>query len=170
MIISLKGTIVEEFDFSEDMRLSLYSSLDYTIALRRLCHHDDEIFLLRSSTYTNNFEWYRELHRLLKRRCVEALPLMCDVFVPDLDVHVRIPVDECDDAYKMTAEKVKKTVLQQLQVVKEWNEVLDEWFRSDQVALCWKKYDRLEWIRSTNPSDTNSKGFIVGPQYIEEVC
>jgi len=95
---------------------------------------------------------------------------MCDVFVPDLDVHVRIPVDEYDDAYEMTAEKVKETVLQQLRVVKEWGEVLDGWFRSDRVALCWKKYDRLEWIRSTNSSDTNNKSFIVGPQYIEEVC
>jgi len=170
MVVCLKGIVIEEFNFSEDVRLSLYSSLDYTIALRRLSQHDDEIFLLRSGTYTNNFEWYRELHRLFKRRCVKPLPLMCDVFVPDLDVHVRIPVDEYDDAYEMTAEKVKNTALQQLRVVQEWGEILDEWLRSDQVALCWKKYDRLEWIRSNNSSDTNSKGFIVGPQYIEEVC
>ncbi|CAG8469894.1 6378_t:CDS:2 [Paraglomus occultum] len=163
-----RSTIVEEFDFSEDVRLSLYSSIDYTIALKRLCHHDDEIFLFRSSTYANNFEWYRELHRLFKRRCVKVLPLTCDVFVPDLGVNVRIPVDGYDDAYEMTAEKVKKIVLQQLRVVKEWGELLDGWLGSDQVALCWKKYDRLEWICSTNASDINSKGLIVGPQYIEE--
>jgi hypothetical protein len=147
----------------------LYSSLDYIITLRSPCQQPGGAFLLRSSIYTNNFEWYRELYQILRQPCVKPLPPVCDVVVPDLDVHVRIPVACCDDPYKLTADDVKDTVLQRLQDVKEWNEDMSEWLSSDQVALCWKKYDRLEWIHATNAIDANRTHLIVGPQYVEEV-
>ncbi|CAG8437623.1 6231_t:CDS:2 [Acaulospora colombiana] len=160
---------VDKLYFTSKTRLSLYSAVDYTLALISPCEHGMKIITFRPRTKALSTEWYLLLYRLFPRPLVKPIPSVCEVFVPDLDVKIHIPLEDGDRAFRLTAEEVTKVVLDQLSGVREWEDVLNEWMESGDLRLCWKRYDRLEWIIwEENDENIDRNDFLVCPQFIEE--
>ncbi|CAG8520002.1 7697_t:CDS:2 [Funneliformis mosseae] len=139
---------VSKMRFTETTRLGLLSAVDYTISLRQRSGSGMKlkVFVLNPKTIEQSVEWYRILYATLGEQSVNTMPSLCEVYVPDFDVHVRIPLEERDQAYNITAEDITKLVLDELSGEPEWEDVLFEWLKSCDLRLCWKRYDRLEWI------------------------
>ncbi|CAG8553080.1 7854_t:CDS:2 [Cetraspora pellucida] len=164
----LQGKLVDKLSFSSSTRLCLYSSVDYTIALSDPCDYGMKVFIFRPKTYALSIEWYRALYNLLRPPSIKPVPPICDVVVPDLNVRVQIPLEDRMQAFKITAEEITKTVLDELSGINEWEDVLNEWLKNSDIRLCWKSYDRIEWIvweKNDNEKDRND--LLACPQFIE---
>ncbi|CAG8631791.1 11973_t:CDS:2, partial [Cetraspora pellucida] len=167
-LTSDKGKRVDKLSFSSSTRLCLYSSVDYTIALSDPCDYGMKVFIFRPKTYALSIEWYRALYNLLRPPSIKPVPPICDVVVPDLNVRVQIPLEDRMQAFKITAEEITKTVLDELSGINEWEDVLSEWLKNSDVRLCWKSYDRIDWIvweKNDNEKDRND--LLACPQFIE---
>ncbi|CAG8805834.1 12228_t:CDS:2, partial [Racocetra persica] len=141
-----KNNRVDKLIFTSSTRLCLYSSVDYTIALSDPCDYGMKVFIFRPKTYALSVEWYRAVYNLLKPPSIKPVPLTCDVVVPDLNVRVQIPLENRMQVFEITAEEITKTVLDELGGINEWEDVLNEWLKNGDMRLCWKRYDRIEWI------------------------
>ncbi|CAG8573882.1 14357_t:CDS:2, partial [Dentiscutata heterogama] len=159
---------VDTIVFSSSTRLSLYSPVDYTIALSTPSDYGMKVFIFRPKTYSLSVGWYRALYHLLMEPSVKPVPSVCEVVVPDLDVRVQIPLEDRRQAFKITAEEITKTVLDELSGINEWEDVLNEWLQNCDMRLCWKRYDRIEWIIwETNEGERDRCDLLACPQFIE---
>ncbi|CAG8666706.1 18693_t:CDS:2, partial [Racocetra fulgida] len=132
------------------------------------CDYGMKVFIFRPKTYALSVEWYRALYNLLRPPSIKPVPLTCDVVVPDLNVRVRIPLEDGTQAFKITAEEITKTVLDELGGINEWEDVLNEWLKNGDMRLCWKRYDRIEWIVwEKNDSEKDRNDLLACPQFIE---
>ncbi|RIB14956.1 Pleckstrin homology domain-containing protein [Gigaspora rosea] len=164
-----KKKAVDQLIFSYSTRLSLYSPVDYTLALSTPNDDGMKVFIFRLKTYSLSVGWYRALYNLLTEPSVKPLPSVCDVVVPDLDVRVQIPLKDVRQAFKITAEEITKTVLDELSGINEWEDVLNEWLQNSDMRLCWKRYDRIEWIvwEKNDDDEKDRSDLLACPQFIE---
>ncbi|CAG8606842.1 497_t:CDS:2 [Acaulospora morrowiae] len=159
---------VDKVVFSSKTKLSLYSTVDYTLALIDPYEHGTKVIILRPKTRSLSAKWYLLLRGLFPESVVKPIPSVCEVSVPDLNVKIRIPLEDGDRAFRVTAEEVTKVVLDQLSGVSEWEDVLNEWMEHGDLRLCWKRYDRLEWIIwEKNDGNVDRNDLLVCPQFIE---
>lgn len=74
--------------------VSVYSSLDYSIALTQ--NYKDElgltVYILRPRTYSLACAWYMEIYTLLHGTA--PIPSFIEIAVPDFDVKIRVPIPE----------------------------------------------------------------------------
>ena len=89
-------------NFAKTTRLSLFSSIDFTIALRQKSKSGMKIFLINPKTLEKSVEWYRLLYTMLGEPSVKPMPSVCEVYVPDLDVHVKILLENCSQSQEVT--------------------------------------------------------------------
>ncbi|KAG0232143.1 hypothetical protein BGW42_008359 [Actinomortierella wolfii] len=86
----IMGTIL----LTSNTTVSVYSSLDYTIALTQ--NYKDEIgltvYILRPRTVALACSWYMELYSLLHGE--PPIPSFIEINIPDFDVKVRVPIPE----------------------------------------------------------------------------
>ncbi|KAF9978040.1 hypothetical protein BGZ73_003967 [Actinomortierella ambigua] len=86
----IMGTIL----LTSHTTVSIYSSLDYTIALTQ--NYKDEIgltiYILRPRTVALACAWYLELYSLLHGE--PPIPNFIEINIPDFDVKVRVPIPE----------------------------------------------------------------------------
>ncbi|KAL1914339.1 uncharacterized protein VTP21DRAFT_8978 [Calcarisporiella thermophila] len=152
-------------------RLSLFSPLDKSIKLVLDEEGFEKIFVLKAQTQSQNRDWYLALHRLLPPTQRPSLPECLDVAVPELDVHVRIPLHLNHEIQQGTANMTARAVISCIwQVLKReivWSEVLARW-RFKDLSLCWKRCGRLEWIGWDLSVDGMGRGdFVLGPEIYE---
>ncbi|CAG8441057.1 8832_t:CDS:2 [Scutellospora calospora] len=148
-IVKLKSDkkfCVDKLSFASTTRLSLYSTVDYTLALSSPSEYGMKVFIFRLKTQPLSIEWYRAFYNLLRVPSIKPVPTVCAVAIPDLDVRIQIPLDDEMQAFNITAEEITKIVLDELSGINEWEDVLNEWLQNSDMRLCWKRYDRLEWI------------------------
>ncbi|CAI2176254.1 11906_t:CDS:2 [Funneliformis geosporum] len=165
-----KKVRVSKMRFTETTRLRLLSAVDYTIALRQRSGSGMKVkvFVINPKTVEQSVEWYRLLYATLGEPSVNPMPSLFEVYVPDFDVHVRIPLEGRNQAYYITAEEVTKLVLDELSGEPEWEDVLIEWLKSCDLRLCWKRYDRLEWIVWEKNEEGKARNDLLAcPQFIE---
>ncbi|KAF4547921.1 Pleckstrin-like domain-containing protein 2 [Elsinoe fawcettii] len=146
------------------VRINLYSSLDKTIAICTPEGPRTKLFLLRTRSGTSSVEWFHFLRQILGLRRARTI----QVNIPDLSATVRLdnPFDRLIDdedlekAAQGDEEALIKTVEAESSVARniidrcltmlakgdEWNGVLEAWANHDHIGLCWKRYDRLEWV------------------------
>ncbi|RIA85001.1 Pleckstrin homology domain-containing protein [Glomus cerebriforme] len=154
--------------FNQTTRLTLFSAIDYTLTLKQKSDSGMKVFLINPKTVEQSVEWYCLLHTTLGEPLVKPMPTLCEVYVPDLDVHVRIPFKNCNQVYQITGEEITKLVLDELSDEPEWEDVLCEWLKSCDLRLCWKRYDRLEWIIWENNEGGKIRNDLLAcPQFIE---
>ncbi|GBB85275.1 hypothetical protein RclHR1_11830006 [Rhizophagus clarus] len=176
-IVKLRPGIIELYEddktrfakmrFNKTIRLILFSAVDYTISLKQKSKSKTKIFLINPKTVEQSIEWYRLLHATLGEPSVKPMPSSCEVYVPDLDVHVKIPLENYQ-AYQITAEEVTRLVLDELSGEPEWEDILNEWLKSCDLRLCWKRYDQLEWIVwEKNEEGKVRNDLLACPQFIE---
>ncbi|KAF9893177.1 hypothetical protein FE257_012592 [Aspergillus nanangensis] len=145
-------------------RVNLYSSLDKSIVIWGPGKNGTRIYVMRPKSTAHAVEWYTSLCLALGWRRPTSLP----VNVPDLgvslvfrnpfeqlhtDVDTRNDEDESDDPITKSAKRKRLAAsaiisgcMKMLTKNPEWADVLEEWSRTGQMGLAWKRYDRLEWI------------------------
>ncbi|KAF9580925.1 hypothetical protein BGW38_002238, partial [Lunasporangiospora selenospora] len=78
--------------------VSMYSTLDYSIAVRQ--NHREEIgvtvYIIRPRTISLACSWYMEIYTLLNGRA--PIPSYLDLAVPDFDVKIRVPIPDGSDS------------------------------------------------------------------------
>lgn len=50
----------------------------------------------------------------------------------------------------LTGEFIVDTLWHMLEGNKQWTTVLDDWKSNERMGLCWRRYDRLEWLHGQN--------------------
>ncbi|RIB17878.1 hypothetical protein C2G38_2186147 [Gigaspora rosea] len=72
-------------------------------------------------------------------------------------------------AFKIAAEKITNTVLDELSGINELEDVLNEWLQNSDMRLCWKRYDRIEWIvwEKNDDDEKDRSDLLACPQFIE---
>lgn len=86
----IKGTVI----LSSHTTVSLYSSLDYSIAVTQ--NYPEAVgltvFILRPRTISLACAWYMEIYTLLNGKA--PIPSFIEIGVPDFDVKIRVPIPE----------------------------------------------------------------------------
>jgi hypothetical protein len=122
---------------------------------------------MRPRSSANSVEWYTFLRNILGWKRASEITIN----VPDIGVSLRMEnpfeglevsrdienADEDDDAALMRTMKAEQAVagriiehcMTMLQNSPEWDNVVEAWSK-DRIGLCWKRYDRLEWIFGSN--------------------
>ncbi|RIA97755.1 Pleckstrin homology domain-containing protein [Glomus cerebriforme] len=176
-----KDKLVENIYFTSTTKLSIFSSTDYTISITQPTKHCRKNFILNPRTITSSIQWYQTLYKSFPELVNKPIPYSLEVVIPDLDVKVRIPIydnnneegggcennDEEPKLKNLTAEKVLNVALNELSDIAEWSDVLIRWLKSNNLRLCWKRYEKLEWINSKgNESIWND--LLNCPQFVEQ--
>ncbi|RHZ67772.1 hypothetical protein Glove_299g29 [Diversispora epigaea] len=153
---------VKKFIFSSKTRFTSYSTLDFTLILTNPTEDGKKVIIIRPGTNSLSVEWYRILKGLFS---FKKIPKMCEVNVPDIDVRIQIPLIDEEQANKLTAKEVTKVVSNELMEVEGWEDVLKN-NKNNDLRLCWKRYDRLEWI-DWKKGEKNENRLLNCPQFIE---
>lgn len=152
----------------KNTKVSLYSSLDKTIAVWHPHKRGTKIYILRPKSAAHSAEWYTFIRQVLGWRRPNSVPIN----VPDLGVSLvfKHPFEQLDVNVKLNEEDTQSSAaiqraatelrfaaaeiiqgcLELLEGRPEWGEVLKAWSKTDKMALAWKRYDRLEWVFGIN--------------------
>ncbi|KAL0080374.1 hypothetical protein J3Q64DRAFT_1246551 [Phycomyces blakesleeanus] len=157
------------------LRLSLVSPLDYTFCLRYESKSDGEYssVTFRARTLTLCQEWYMAIYCLLPEVCKTACPLFCEVYVPEIDIRIHLPLildeNRLVPCYDITAENVKDVLLAMIHEDQAWANSINEQLGGGMFGLCWTRKDRAEWIYWKNNVDNDSRrDVVICPQSIEK--
>ncbi|KAG0279250.1 hypothetical protein BGZ95_001839 [Linnemannia exigua] len=89
----IKGTVI----LSSHTTVSIYSSLDYSIALTQ--NYPEAVgltvYILRPRTISLACAWYMEIYTLLNGKA--PIPSFIEIGVPDFDIKIRVPIPEDSD-------------------------------------------------------------------------
>ena len=168
--------------------MSLFSPSDYTILITQPVKHYTKNIILNPKTTSLSIEWYQALYELCPKSITGSIPCALEVVVPDLDVKLQIPLyDECNEErgecqnlkdkqepslLNINAEEIMNVVLNELSDITEWSDVLNKWVNSNHLRLCWKRYERLEWIGLKEDGlqkDCFWNYLLSCPQFVEQV-
>lgn len=164
-----KRRFVHEIPLSKGVtKISMFSSLDKTIAMSTKSKSGTMVYILRPSSAASSVEWFTFLNSALgwKR------PLTLTVNVPDLNVTMEITNpfealkgfrgvdrthsnasssgDEESASIQAVEGAVAKDIINKCLKALEnspVSTVVDLWAKNEKkLGLAWKRYDRLEWI------------------------
>lgn len=146
-------------------RVNLFSPLDKSVVVWHPYRKGCRIIVMKPESTAHSIEWYTFLRDTLGWRRPDTL----EIFVPDLDVSLRIEkpfesrkmagLGEVDDgvalqkiaeAEQAVASNIISECMTILQSNPEWANVMQKWRTSAKVGLAWRRYDRLEWIHGAN--------------------
>ena len=145
-------------------RVSLFSPLDKTIAIitpeQRKGYF---VFILNCQSLQSSTQWYAFIRQVLDDPQLEKTLL---VTVPDLDnLQIRVntardgltSIDERGQALvngnPISANDIVERCMSELRKAGMCNDVLDYWEKNYEMGLCWKFYDRIEWLKVTHQPD-----------------
>jgi hypothetical protein len=145
-------------------RVSLFSSLDKSIAITQPKAKREKgyiLFFFNCQSLQSSTQWYAFLHHALHGQPREKTFI---ITVPDLNnLQIRVntyregitSMDENGQSLVngnlLSSQEIVEHCMQELRKVNEWKDILDYWDKNFEMGLCWKRYDRLEWL------DTNAK-------------
>ena len=88
------------------------------------------------------------------------------VTIPDLDnLQIRVNtyregITSIDDQGQalvngspISANDIVRRCMGELRKVAQYKDVLDYWEKNYEMGLCWKRYDRIEWLKGTINTD-----------------
>lgn len=148
------------------VNVSLYSSLDKTIALWYTSKRETVIYILRARSAYSSIRWFAFFSEILGARRDKDM----HVRVPDLAVVVTVRVswrkfrliDEYISRNLMAAKSksgkgavltarahqyITEKALKALAENPRFKSTVDEWVNNKRVGLGWRRYDRLEWVQ-----------------------
>jgi hypothetical protein len=145
--------------------VSMYSPLDKTIAIIHPRGHKGFIvFILNCQSLETAMDWYEFIRRSLTRGERHSTMM---VRVPDLDgLQIQVStcavnvegeehVEEEGDEVVLAGEVINRC-MGELRKHGRYTDVLDYWERTYKMGLCWKRYDRLEWVYSPTIQNQSS--------------
>lgn len=147
------------------VNVSLYSSLDKTIALWYSGKRETVIYILRARSAYSSIRWFAFFSEILGARREKEM----HVRVPDLAVVVTVKVswrkfrliDEYISGKLMASSKtghsavltarahqyVTEKALKALLENPRFKPTIEDWVKNKRVGLGWRRYDRLEWVQ-----------------------
>ncbi|RDW25166.1 hypothetical protein B0I71DRAFT_43086 [Yarrowia lipolytica] len=148
------------------VNVSLYSSLDKTIALWYTSKRETVIYILRARSAYSSIRWFAFFSEILGARRDKDM----HVRVPDLAVVVTVRVswrkfrliDEYISRNLMAAKRksgrgavltarahqyITEKALKALAENPRFKSTIDDWVNNKRVGLGWRRYDRLEWVQ-----------------------
>ena len=145
-------------------RVSLFSPLDKTIAIIHPKRNKGYIlFILNCQSFQSSTEWYSFI-----RHCLNGPPRekIVTITVPDLD-HLPIRVNTYRDegpsideegettfnGSPISANDIIQRCMTELRKEPRYTDVLDYWEETCGLGLCWKRYDRIEWLTGMTSPD-----------------
>jgi hypothetical protein len=138
----------------------LFSALDKTIAILRPKRDKGFIlFVLNCQSFQSSTQWYAVIQHALNGPPREKMVI---VTVPDLD-NLQIKVNTYREGANAVDEQgrpllngspistndIVERCMTELRKSTRWTDVLDYWDRKYEMGLCWKRYDRIEWLNSS---------------------
>ncbi|KAF2752869.1 meiotically up-regulated gene 56 protein [Pseudovirgaria hyperparasitica] len=149
-------------------KVNLFSSLDKTIVVWVPSKKGTTTFyIMQTQSSSNAVEWYTFLRNILGWSRAEEI----QVTVPDMSVSLMLQnpferieasrdavraVEGSDEAIVRTmreeqavAGNIIQRSLAMLKHNPEWDNIMKAW-EKERIGLCWKRYDRLEWIHGEN--------------------
>jgi hypothetical protein len=143
-------------------RASLFSTLDKTIAIITPTHKEDKgwvVFIFNCQSLQSSTQWYAFIRHALDDPQIDKTLF---VTVPDLDnLQIRVntsregvtSIDERGqalvDGNPISAIDVVQRCMAELRKAGTWDDILDYWEKNYEMGLCWKRYDRIEWLKGT---------------------
>jgi hypothetical protein len=139
-------------------RVSLFSPLDKTVAIVKKKYQKGYIvFIFNCQGLQSSTQWLAFLCEALGQQSRRKTLL---VTVPDLD-NLQIQVntlregETCIDdqgralmnGNPVSANDVVQQCMNELRKENKWKDVLTYWEKNYEMGLCWKAYDRIEWIK-----------------------
>ena len=148
----------------ENTYVSLFSPLDKTIAIIHPKHNKGQIiFIFNCQSLQSSTQWYAFIRHALNGPPREKMFL---VTVPDLDnLQIRVntyrdgvaSIDEQGQALvngePISTNDIVQRCMDELRKVSRWKDVLDYWEKNYEMGLCWKRYDRIEWLKGSTIAD-----------------
>ena len=148
----------------EDTSVSLFSPLDKTIAIIHSEGNNGQIvFIFNCQSLQSSTQWYAFIRHALNGPPHEKMFL---VTIPDLDnLQIRVntyregvtSIDEQGQALingnPISANDIVRRCMDELRKVAQYKDVLDYWEKNYEMGLCWKRYDRIEWLKGTMNAD-----------------
>ncbi|ODQ54458.1 hypothetical protein SAICODRAFT_54524 [Saitoella complicata NRRL Y-17804] len=159
-----------QIPLDSEARVNLYSHLDKSLCIWRPYKNGTIFYILRPNSVPDSIEWYGFI-----QQCLGSHPARyAHIHVPDLDVSFRVALrsnatetgntgtvaatgalDEAGNIIAangriITPDILTTTCLNLLEQTKEWEDVLKYWKANEKLGLCWKRYDRVEWIHGSN--------------------
>lgn len=147
----------------KNTKVNLYSSLDKTIVIWRLCKRGTKIYIIRPKSAVHATEWFTFIYQMLGQHRPSSLPIN----VPDLGVSLvfQSPFEQLESKWETqeganndetsgqskarvtdVAAAIIRGCMEMLENRNEWADVLREWSKTEKMGLAWKRYDRLEWV------------------------
>jgi hypothetical protein len=144
----------------ENTYVSLFSPLDKTIAVIHPKGNKGQIvFIFNCQSLQSSTQWYAFIRHALNCPLREKMFL---VTVPDLNnLQIRVnmyregpgSIDEQGRALvngePISANDIVHRCMDELRKVSRWKDILDYWEKNYEMGLCWKRYDRIEWLKET---------------------
>ncbi len=153
------------------VKANFYSNLDKTIVLSQPHRRGTIIFILRPRTITSSIEWYAFI-----QTCLGIAPgPIAIVNVPGLNLKLRLELDipqastDSSNEYdagvavindsgqivssggtEITVDYIIDACWDILYKTPDFREVLQRWGGRGRMGLCWRRYDRIEWIHGFN--------------------
>ena len=116
------------------------------------------IFIFNCQGLQSSTKWFAFIRQALNVDTFQERRVL--VTVPDLDnlqIQVnthREGVETVDQEGKamvngnlITAEDIVERCMNELRKVARWTDVLEYWEKNYEMGLCWKRYDRIEWLK-----------------------
>ena len=172
---------VTSIELNTRLHLSLYSPLDKSFALVHTDHRGAHIYIFKLAAPSSANEWFMSLYRMLNR----TAPQEYDIRIPDLHIRLRLPLNvdlakvrqlhrdrshhhhhrrrrakklDEDDVFEISQDDIILTCMIMLAGYAEWADILKLWNIRGDMGLCWKRYDRLEWISQAQVAGGGSAG------------
>ena len=144
-------------------RVSLFSPLDKTIAIIQPKRNKGYIlFILNCQSVPSSMQWYAFV-----RHCLNGPPRdkMLTITVPDLD-YLQIRVNTYREGagehgqvmfngHPISANDIIQRCMTELRKENRYTDVIDYWERNYGMGLCWKRYDRIEWLEGITDPNTD---------------
>ncbi|KAI9017961.1 Pleckstrin homology domain-containing protein [Phycomyces nitens] len=167
--------VFSEKDRPAKLRLSLVSPLDYTFCLKYKSKVEGEYITItfRARSVTMCQEWYMAIYSILPDECRTPCPLFCEVFVPEMDIRIHLPLilneNRLVPCYDITAENIKDVLLAMIHEDEDFENRVKEQLGRGTFGLCWTRRDRAEWIYWKNNVDNDGRrDVVICPQSIEK--
>jgi hypothetical protein len=147
-------------------RASLFSPLDKTIAVITADRDKGQgllVFIFNCQSLQSSTQWYAFIRHSLDDPQLDKMVL---VTVPDLDnLQIRVKtaqnavtsIDETGQTLlngsPISTKGIIERCMAELRKLGTWNDVLDYWEKNYEMVLCWKRYDRIEWLKGGHQPD-----------------
>jgi hypothetical protein len=136
----------------------LASALEYIIELTAKTSAGGGVRIaIRPKTSKAARNWYMLLYAAVPQASKSSLPTVIEIDVPEMEIQFQVPIST---PLSLTYAQLKQMVIDSMMEEENYEGVYKKWHQHQQIGLCWRHQDRLEWCVDENEQ-------VLGPQLTE---